>query len=255
MSSIAEIKQQAREALAGHWPRSIAVSAVALLLGGVSTFAFLFAQFNSLWATSAIRLSSGEQTIVFLKLFVVASSVYSIVGLVLGSFVELGHNRYYLKLLSGEELSVAEAFSCRGLLLKALFLRAFTCIRILLWSVLLVIPGFIAMVRYALAPFVLAQNPSLEIADAVHVSKAFMIGFKKHYFLLSLSFAGYIALSLLTFGAGFLFTMPYMKAAKAQFYRERVAIHDREVAGKQKTPHENVQITASPFDEPEGYYE
>jgi hypothetical protein len=46
-----------------------------------------------------------------------------------------------------------------------------------------------------------------------------------------------------------------MKAAKAQFYRERVAIHDREVAGKQKTPHENVQITASPFDEPEGYYE
>lgn len=207
MNSIGEIKQKAKEALAGHWARSVALSAVALLLGGVSTFVFLFAQFNSLCATSAIRLSSNEQTITLLKIFVTVSSGYSIIGLFAGSFVELGHNRYYLKLLSGEEPSVGEAFSCRGLWLKALFLRAFTCIKVLLWSVLLIVPGFIAMIRYALAPFVLAQNPSLEIADAVNVSKVFMKDYKKPYFLLTLSFVGYISLSLLTFGAGFLFTI------------------------------------------------
>lgn len=255
MHSVSGIKRMAREALAGRWPRSIALAAVALLLGGVSTSAFLLAQFSSLCATGALDFTADERALALLKLFITASSIYSIVGLAVGSFVEIGHDRYYLKLLSGEDPAAREAFACRDIWIKALILRAFTCITALLWGVLLIIPGFVALIRYALAPFVLAQDPDLELSEAIRTSKVYMKGYKKRYSLLVLSFSGYLLLSFMTFGAGFLFTIPYMKAAKAQFYRERAAIHDREVAGKPITPRENVQIKASPSDEPEGYYE
>lgn len=255
MRSVPEIRRMAREALAGRWPRSIALAAIALLLGGVSTSAFLLAQFGSLLATSVAEAAGDGRAGTYLRLLVVVSSVYSIIGIAVGSFVELGHDRYYLKLLSGEEPALTTAFSCRKIWVKALILRAFTCITALLWGVLLVVPGFLALIRYALAPFALAQDPDLELSEAIRTSKAYMQGCKKEYALLVLSFSGYLLLSYMTFGAGFLFAIPYIKAAKAQFFLERAAHFGKEAAGKRAAPPKGKSSAAAPPTEPDGYYE
>ena len=50
-----------------------------------------------------------------------------------------------------------------------------------------------------------------------------MDGNKMKLFLLDLSFIGWIFLSMLTFGIGFIFVAPYMENAHAAFYEELVA--------------------------------
>lgn len=42
---------------------------------------------------------------------------------------------------------------------KALGLRLMTGLLIFLWTLLLIIPGIIAAYRYALAPYLMAENP------------------------------------------------------------------------------------------------
>ena len=67
----------------------------------------------------------------------------------------------------------------------------------------------------------LAQNPDIGVMDAIGQSKELMRGHKGRLFWLSLTFIGWVLLSVLTFGIGFLWLNPYMEAAQAAFYLER----------------------------------
>lgn len=89
------------------------------------------------------------------------------------------------------------------------------------WTLLLIIPGIIAAYRYAMAPYIMAQNPDVGVMDAIDQSKELMRGHKSRLFWLDLTFIGWAFLSALTFGIGFLWLNPYMEAARAIFYLER----------------------------------
>jgi uncharacterized membrane protein len=93
-----------------------------------------------------------------------------------------------------------------------------TGLLIILWSLLLVIPGIIAAYRYAMASYIMAQNPEIGALDAIERSKAMMNGNKLRLFCLQLSFIGWMLLSALTLGIGYIFLRPYMQAAYAAFY-------------------------------------
>lgn len=72
-----------------------------------------------------------------------------------------------------------------------------------------------------MAPYIMAQNPDIGVMDAIGQSKELMRGHKGRLFWLSLTFIGWVLLSVLTFGIGFLWLNPYMEAAQAAFYLER----------------------------------
>ena len=95
-----------------------------------------------------------------------------------------------------------------------------TGLLIFLWTLLLIIPGIIAAYRYALAPYLMAENPDMGIWEAIDRSKALMQGNKARLFWLQLSFIGWRLLSGLTLGVGALWLCPYMNAADAAFYLE-----------------------------------
>ncbi len=104
---------------------------------------------------------------------------------------------------------------------KCLLLNLAMWLLILAWSLLLIIPGIIAAYRYAMAPYIMAQNPDIGVMDAIGQSKELMRGHKGRLFWLDLTFVGWALLSVLTFGIGFLWLNPYMEAARAAFYLER----------------------------------
>ena len=104
---------------------------------------------------------------------------------------------------------------------KCLLLNLAMWLLILAWSLLLIIPGIIAAYRYAMAPYIMAQNPDIGVMDAIGQSKELMRGHKGRLFWLDLTFVGWAVLSVLTFGIGFLWLNPYMEAALAAFYLER----------------------------------
>ncbi len=91
---------------------------------------------------------------------------------------------------------------------------------IALWSLLLIVPGIVKSYSYAMTPFIMKDNPEYCYDKAIDESMRMMQGYKMKLFLLDLSFVGWILLSILTFGIGFLFLTPYMYVSHAAFYED-----------------------------------
>jgi uncharacterized membrane protein len=89
---------------------------------------------------------------------------------------------------------------------------------ILLWAILLIIPGIIAALSYAMTFYILADDDSIGAMEAIDKSKEMMYGYKWKFFLLNLRFLGWSLLCLLTLGIGFLWLIPWMNVSIARFY-------------------------------------
>ena len=105
------------------------------------------------------------------------------------------------------------------------FSRIFTTIFLqglytILWTLLLIVPGIIKGLSYALTPYILKDNPELKNNAAIEKSMQMMDGHKMDLFILDLSFIGWVLLSMLTCGILVLYVEPYMMATKSAFYLE-----------------------------------
>ena len=95
-----------------------------------------------------------------------------------------------------------------------------------LWALLLIIPGIMKAFSYALTPYIIMDEPELTARQAITRSCEIMEGRRWKLFCLYLSFIGWGILSLLTFGIGFLWLVPYMNASIAAFYEDARAEYE-----------------------------
>lgn len=93
-----------------------------------------------------------------------------------------------------------------------------TAVFVLLWMLLLIVPGIIAALSYSLTLYVLVDEPELGAYEAMDKSKHMMNGQKMKLLGLSLLFLGIILLCILTFGISFLWAGPWMQVTMAKFY-------------------------------------
>jgi uncharacterized membrane protein len=91
---------------------------------------------------------------------------------------------------------------------------------IILWMILLIVPGIIAALSYSLTFYILADDNAVKPMEAIDKSKKMMMGYKWKLFCLGLRFLGWALLCLLTLGIGFLWLMPYMQISMAKFYED-----------------------------------
>lgn len=90
-----------------------------------------------------------------------------------------------------------------------------------LWSLLFIIPGIIkGWYSYGMTEFIIKDDPTISADAALNRSIKMMSGKKMDLFMLDLSFIGWILLSLLSFGIGFLWLAPYFHTARAAFYED-----------------------------------
>lgn len=89
-----------------------------------------------------------------------------------------------------------------------------------LWSLLLYVPGIIKAISYSQAMLIVAENPKISAREAINRSKEMMEGHKMDYFVLSLSFIGWILLGCITLGIAFIWVTPYMQATLINFYND-----------------------------------
>ena len=89
-----------------------------------------------------------------------------------------------------------------------------------LWALLLVVPGIIKSLSYALAPYILADNPELKADEAINRSMEMMKGHKMDLFLIILGYVGLALLSLIALGIPLLWLYPYYQVVLAKFYEE-----------------------------------
>ena len=147
-------------------------------------------------------------------------AVYGLICFILGGTIRLGYCKYLLDQQDNVPLKVGTLFSQFHQFGNGICLHILTNLFIILWSLLLVVPGIIATYRYAMAPFIQAEHPEYTASQCISMSKDMMHGRKWELFCLDLSFFGWILLCVLTLGIGNLFLYPYFNASRAVFYRE-----------------------------------
>ncbi len=112
---------------------------------------------------------------------------------------------------------------------NSIVLSLLTTIFVLLWMLLLIIPGLIKAIAYSMAPYLLSENPNMSPTEALDESQRLMNGHKMDFFVLGLSFLGWILLGLITLGIAFIWVSPYISAAQAEFYLEITGGNNRVV--------------------------
>lgn len=211
-----DYRRIARENLAGNWGSSVGVAFVAALLGGLAGSYGIDLDLDAETLQYISGLPLGE---LFVKLFS-GSTVLNLVHFILGGPVALGYCTYLLNQYDRTQPLMQDLFSHFYRFGAGFCLRLLTGLYTALWSLLFVIPGIVASYRYAMAPFILAENPELTASEAITASKEMMDGHKWDLFFLDLSFIGWALLCALTLGIGALWLNPYTHASRAAFYRD-----------------------------------
>lgn len=84
----------------------------------------------------------------------------------------------------------------------------------------LIVPGIIMACGFGMTFFIMADDAGISGLDAMKLSWEMMNGHKWDFFCLQFRFIGWILLSLIVCGVGFLWLAPYMTTASLNFYRQ-----------------------------------
>ncbi len=182
-----EITKLARESLQGKWGFMALVTFIYVVIMGGLNFVFLA-------GTVGTYLIAGAMGV--------------------------GYFSLSLKIARKQECDLSQLFSGFKIFLKSLLLYLLTIIFIFLWSLLLIVPGFVAMLRYSFVYLVAADQPEISASQMLDRSKELTYGYKWQIFCLICRFSGWFILSVMSFGIGFFWSVPYFNQSVTQLYLE-----------------------------------
>lgn len=234
----------------------------------------------------AIVMILGIVAVVFL-----VSLAISLAFFLLGGPITLGYVKFNLDLVDGKEARIDDLFSQFNRFGDGFLVQLLRQIYISLWTMLFFLPGiilgivigvlvamsgasdemvgvavlvgiFVGLIPaailgtikeygYAMAPYILYENPNMKANDAIRASKELMNGNKWRLFCLLFSFTGWALLSVFfSCGIGHLWLTPYMEAAVASFYREIYAEkYGRPYDYQQSEQNMNMYNSYNPYEE------
>lgn len=228
---ISRIKENARRALSGNWGLAIVASLIASFFGSSSGgVSFNFdaedfegfenAELDALLGELGVFIEENIALILaFIGGFAIFGFIVSIVMFCLGSIVNVGYRKFNVDLLSTGRASIGSLFSYFKHWKSAILSNVLVTVYVFLWSLLCVIPGIVASYKYAMVPYIVADDPTISAQDALDKSAAMMNGRKMELFILELSFIGWHLLAILSCGIGYIWLTPYINASVAEFYR------------------------------------
>jgi len=166
-------------------------------------------------------------TLIYMVIVILVSAIPRVGGilsfLIIGPFL-LGLTTYFLNFKRGNNPKPENVFSGFNNFGSAFILNIIMGIFIFLWTLLLVIPGIIACLRYSMSYYILSDNPDIGAISALNKSKELMSKNKKKLLLLWLSFIGWGICCIFTLGIGLLWLIPYMSLATVNFYEDIIII-------------------------------
>lgn len=182
----ADLMEKAREALKGKW---------GLAIGTFLLYTFIMGSFGAMRRVGLVSL------------------------LVAGP-MELGAAIFSLSIARGKQARLEQLFDGFRFFTNALVTYLLTILYVFLWLLLLIVPGIIAALSYAMVFYILADNPTLKPDDVLERSKQMMDGYKLKLFYMFFRFFLLALLCVLTLGIGFLWFIPYVNITMAEFYED-----------------------------------
>jgi len=210
------LKTFAKEKLKGRWGSAVAVAFVATIFG---VYGAMGTPANSDQVSTVVpNLDPGVYS--FMVAMLIVAFIWALLAFFVGPVIALGERTFFVGVCRGEPVKFSTLFSKMSTCLKAWCLNFMESLFIALWSFLFVIPGIIAYYRYFCAKYIMAEDSSVGVMEAINKSKAMMKGYKGKLFVLQLSFIGWGLLCGLTLGIGLLWLQPYMRTTETAFYLE-----------------------------------
>lgn len=213
---ISDIKKKARKSLKDYWAVAALLTFLSALIvvGAPYFFEITLCGGVSNWLNNWFLPNQTPSSVQFIEL------VYSIV---LTPFT-FSIYWFYLSLSRSENpqlYGVFAVYTDMDKSLKLIWASILVEIYVILWSLLLIVPGIIKSLAYSQTIFILRDHPEYSVSEAITESRKMMDGYKWKYFLLNLSFIGWIFLSVFfTAFIGLLWVIPYIIASFAEFYNE-----------------------------------
>ncbi len=220
MWSRAELKEKAKKVLREIYWSALGVSIVIALVGGGNGWGG--GSSGSRSSRNSYNLHVNNErfinwTVISMALIVLAMLIAF--RIFIGYALEVGGRRYFIQSAQYRDNKGCFSFGFNqenfmGIVKTMLV----TSILIFLWTLLLIIPGIIKSYAYRMVPYILADNPSIGVREAIALSNEMTMGHKFDMFVLDLSFIGWYLLGALALGIGVIFVMPYENATNAELY-------------------------------------
>lgn len=197
IQSASEIRSAARAALRGHWGEAAMLTFVYSLICGL---------FSATTSAAFDLITPGLGTLTTILLYPMGWSF---------AIMFLMNSR-------GEEdpFAIGHLFDGYKDFKRITLTALLQTIYIVLWTLLLIIPGIVKSMSYAMTYFILKDHPELKYNSAIELSMKMMEGHKWELFWLYLTFIGWGILCIFTLGIGFFWLNAYISASIAQFYEQ-----------------------------------
>ena len=184
---------------------------------------------NNKWGKS-ILVNLTYITIVFLIVFVknqlnFLDTIYRdiiqiIISLIITGPFCLGIYKYHLSITRRENPAYEKMFDGFRDFKRAFIAYILSFVYTTLRLFLLIIPGIIAALNYALIYFILSDDKEISASEAILKSKKMMYGHRKRLFYLTLRILGLTILSIFTLFIGLLWLIPYSYVTYFIFYED-----------------------------------
>ena len=217
-----ELRLKARESLKGNYWYAVLAALIAAIFGALMVNGGSYSLDIEERATELFG-TLPRMIRIYLVIAASAAGAVNLVAFILGGVVQIGYAQYLLKQQDREVNSVKDLFSQFDRFAQGFLQRFLRILYTVLWSLLFVIPGIVKAYSYAMTPYLMAENPEMSAKEAIAMSKQVMDGHKWELFCLEFSFIGWYLLAALTLGIGGIFLTPYVEAAHAAFYRDKIA--------------------------------
>lgn len=191
----AETKKWAKLKIKGKMWNVLGVSLIANLISGIST------------------TTSSESDIGVLIIELIVSFVCGILAMI----IDVGLIRWMTNFINDKETKIEILFSKfkDWKQVTIVFIHQFAMV--LLYTLLLIIPGMIKALGYSLVPHILANDSNMGSDEVLKLSEKMMKGHKMDLFMFSLSFIGWHLLAIFTLGILEIWIIPYQETATTKY--------------------------------------
>lgn len=243
------LKERAKIRLKVNYWKAVLVGLLALIIGGGSsaTSGVSFSvQSNSVdvigdsFVNEVKHISPAGviMVVLFALAFIcIAIAIAIVLNVLLINPLEIGRARFFHRDLeeNAEIKEVCFTFD-RGYKngVKIMFFRD---LYTFLWSLLFIIPGVVKSYEYRMIPYILGENPDMNMEQVFAMSRQMMDGNKWNAFVLDLSFILWDLLGVCTVGIlNILYVEPYKRLTDAGLYqalKEQMMARTENVVGEQ----------------------
>jgi len=228
------LKSGARKLIFENSPRLLLISLVYVALVAVVSWLTLRLPGSISPDDIYSRLASGEMPgigIIYTN-FRPIGVLLALLLYMIQPILDVGFISFCLKTDRNRDTSIKDLFNGFLFFTKVISIFIITAVLILLWSILLIIPGIIASYRYRLAYYILLDDPNKGAFQCIEESKLLMHGKKLDLLTIDISFIGWymldmtvmilipspIALPIIS-----VWLSPYLGLTRAAFYEDQIA--------------------------------